>query len=301
MRKSITGKYFDRIGTPLVPASEKECGEKEKISFPVQRKFSLSARSAFTLIELLVVIAIIAILAAMLLPALSSARERGRGTNCIGNLKQIAQAVQMYGDDNEGWYYHANGGMYDRDYYHRSVYAKIAIYCGGPSYSEIENDIKNKTYSFKKIPKVFFCPSQEFNIDLDQPRASNLAYGMAYNNSGANKPHMPLFKGKNKWMKDSLSVYALGADVYSKYHEEAYANDPNARLNTWIYRNAREDYGVPYLRHNNRMNMLFATGHVYTLSYAEFIKNPNVMSLRDANGGGETHNACWSQNKELLQ
>ena len=65
----------------------------------------------FTLIELLVVIAIIAILAAMLMPALQQARERGKEASCIGNLRQLGVRYQQYLDDSDGflvWHQVAN-------------------------------------------------------------------------------------------------------------------------------------------------------------------------------------------------
>lgn len=81
-------------------------------------------RHAFTLIELLVVIAIIAVLIAILVPALSGSRERGRATACLANLRTLGQGLVMYSDragermvpgrlpklDNDNWRAEIEGG-----------------------------------------------------------------------------------------------------------------------------------------------------------------------------------------------
>jgi prepilin-type N-terminal cleavage/methylation domain-containing protein len=114
-------------------------------------------RKAFTLIELLVVVAVIAILAAMILPALSKAKERARLTQCMNNVRQLILGVTLYTEDNSGF-------MPVSDLPDLTVWTLNLLVVN------FQPDSLGKVWPYLgHSKKVFYCPNDNENVTYYEP------------------------------------------------------------------------------------------------------------------------------------
>ncbi len=225
----------------------------------MKKATSISPKSyrRFTLIELLVVIAIIAILAAILLPALNSARERGRSASCINNMKQQGLAFQMYASDND-------------DFVLRYTYNFIQeTNCTWIGYMASTKLVETGSFMCPSLSDIGTANKSQSHVSVITD--TGVIQGITYSGYGMNYK----YAGSGRYVRGT-DTKRNWSDCNAKYSDlpqaakQLFVVDTCQMVNgekTGYYRidavkQTSASYGNPDGRHNGFANILFGDGHV---------------------------------------
>ena len=225
-------------------------------------------RRAFTLIELLVVIAIIAILAALLLPALSAAKQKAWTTSCNSNLRQVGLGLRMFADDNSELYPESGTSIY------------WGVSDPAPPGGSGQRSWMEQVFSYTANTNVYSCPG---NAQLP----SNLRGPFNYFNGDraayiASDPVSPHFDPVRDTRILFPSAYVLSGDtcgipnVSGGGHFDPLDADKDDYTQNCIGGPANGSPFELWQVHSLGQNILFADGHVKW--YKDY--NPGEMTFR---------------------
>ena len=230
--------------------------------------------SLFTLIELLVVIAIIAILAAMLLPALQQARERGRAATCINNLKQLGAGFQSYVDNNREFCPAAD-----------NIVTKESTTARWYEYYKTEGVITEKTMA---------CPTSPYSAFS----TTNVNYGLPYTLFGQNTQRSMKISSRLLRIPSRIST-AVETVPHKSYKEITGYSNLGAYLfngNTMRILPGSSSFGdssyPAELRHSSKrsMNCVTVAGNVISVSMADALRGCKYNLWRTRQGAVSTQN-----------